>query len=307
MERHEVRLAELAATQHGLVTAAQAEAGGLSRRAVHRRVASGLLIPVHRGVYRHAATPDSPRTDLMAAVLACGDGAVASHRSAGRLWRLRDVPRWRPEVTVCRTSCPMAPGIVVHRTDTLGHEDVAVVHGIPVTSVARSLLDLGAILPAPVLATTAEDACIRHLVTPLDLVATLERLGRPGRRGTSALRTVVRGIVPTEDLDSRLEHDLLRLIRASGAPPPVAQLDALVGGGRRVTFDFAWPHRRIAIEADGRRWHATGRDFERDLARHNAVQAAGWRLYRYGWADVHQRPDRTRADIAGALGLAGAA
>ena len=63
----------------------------------------------------------------------------------------------------------------------------------------------------------------------------------------------------------------------------------------------------VAVEADGRRWHATRRDFERDLARHNAVQAAGWRLYRYGWADVHQRPERTRAGIADALGLAGAA
>jgi hypothetical protein len=300
-------LARLASSQHGVVSAAQAGAVGLTLDNLRTRVGARLLVPVHRGVYRHAATPGSPKADLMAAVLACGGGAVASHRSAGRLWRLRDVPRWRPEVTVCRTSCPMAPGIVVHRTDTLAPEDVAAVDGIPVTSVARSLLDLGALLPPPVLATTAEDACIRHLVTPLDLVATLERLGRPGRRGASALRTVVRGLVPPKDLESRLEHDLLRLIRASGAPPPVAQLDALVGGGRRVTFDFAWPDRRIAIEADGRRWHATSRDFERDLARHNAVQAAGWRLYRYGWADVHQRPDRTRADIAGALGLAGAA
>ena len=144
-------LARLASSQHGVVSAAQAGAVGLTLDNLRTRVGARLLIPVHRGVYRHAASPDSPRTDLMAAVLACGDGAVTSHRSAGRLWRLRDVPRWRPEVTVCRTSCPMTPGIVVHRTDTLGPEDVAVVHGIPVTSVARSLLDLGAILPAPVL------------------------------------------------------------------------------------------------------------------------------------------------------------
>lgn len=308
MATEDVALASLAQAQHGLLSATQAHRIGVRPGQLKRRVESGLLIPVHRGVYRHAATPDSPRTDLMAAVLACGDGAVASHRSAGRLWRLRDVPRWRPEVTVPGTRRPRTPSIVVvHRTDTLEPEDVAAVGGIPVTSVARSLLDLGAILPAPVLATTAEDACIRHLVTPVDLVATLERLGRPGRRGAAALRTVVAGLVPPEDLDSRLEHDLLLLIRASGAPPPVPQLEVVVGGGRRVEFDFAWPDRRIAIEADGRRWHATSRDFERDLARHNAVQAAGWRLYRYGWADVHQRPHRTRAAIADALSLAGAA
>jgi hypothetical protein len=123
----------------------------------------------------------------MAAVLACGEGALASHRSAGRLWRLRGVPRWRPEVTVPRTSCSTTAGIVVHRTDSLDPGDVARRHGTPVTSVARTLLDLGSLLPPPVLATTTEDACIRNLVSPIDLVATLERLGRPGRRGAAAL------------------------------------------------------------------------------------------------------------------------
>jgi uncharacterized protein DUF559 len=118
---------------------------------------------------------------------------------------------------------------------------------------------------------------------------------------------VVAGLVPPEDLDSRLEHDLLRLIRASGVPPPVPQLEAVVGGGRRVKFDFAWPDRRTVVEADGRRWHATSAEFERDLARHNDITTAGWRLFRYGWADVHQRPDATRAAIAAAVRRAGAA
>jgi hypothetical protein len=118
------------------------------------------------------------------------------------------------------------------------------------------------------------------------VVATLERLGGPGRRGARALRRVVGQLVPPEDLDSRLEHDLLRLIRAAGAPPPVTQLEAVVGGGRHVEFDFAWPDRRLAVEADGHRWHATSADFQRDLARHDAVTTAGWRLYRFGWAEV---------------------
>jgi hypothetical protein len=152
-----------------------------------------------------------------------------------------------------------------------------------------------------------EDAAIRGLVAPLDLVCTLERLGRPGRRGTHGLRAVVRALAPPADLESRLEHDLLRLIRESGAPPPVAQLEAVVAGGRRVRFDFAWPDRRLAVEADGRRWHATSADFERDVARHNAVTAAGWRLYRFGWADVHQRRDRTTTTLAAVLSQAGAA
>ena len=293
MAAHDVALAVLAREQHGLLTTRQARAAGMTRRAIEGRVASGLLVAVHRGVYRHAATAETRATELMAAVLACGEGALASHRSAGRVWQLREVPRWRPEVTVPRTGRPTATGIVIHRTGTLEAPDVARRHGIPVTTVARTLLDLGAILPPPVLAVTTEDACIRHLVSPPDLVATLERLAKPGRRGARALRTVVGQLVPPADLDSRLEHDLLLLIRAAGAPPPVAHHEITLVGGRRAEFDFAWPPLRIAVEADGRRWHATSADFQSDLARHNAVTATGWRLYRFGWADVHQRPEST--------------
>ncbi len=126
-------------------------------------------------------------------------------------------------------------------------------------------------------------------------------------RGARALRTVVTGLVPAPVLESRLEAALLRLIRESGAPAPTTQHEVVVAGGRRVRFDFAWPRRRLAVEADGRRWHATSADFERDLARHNAVTAAGWRLYRYGWADVHRRADRTRGALAAALATVGAA
>ena len=300
-------LARMAATQHGALSVAQARAAGLTWEHIRIRVRSGLLVPVHRGVYRHAAAPESRRSDLMAAVLACGQGAVASHRSAGRLWALRGVPRWRPEVTVPGTRCPRVAGVVVHRTDRLDPEDVAAVDGVPVTSLARALLDLGAILPAPVLGTTVEDAAIRGLVAPLELVCALERLGGPGRRGSAALRAVVTAMAPPAALESRLEVALLRLIRESGAPRPVPQLEAVVAGGRRVRFDFAWPDRRLAVEADGRRWHATATDFERDLARHNAVTAAGWRLYRFGWADVHQRRERTLATLSAVLRQAGAA
>jgi hypothetical protein len=217
------------------------------------------------------------------------------------------VPRWRPEITVPGTRRPRLAGVVVHRTDRLDGEDVGLTTGIPVTSVARTVLDLGSILHVDRLRTAVEDALLRRLTTPLDLVCILERLGGPGRRGAADLRAVIAGLVPAPVLESRLEAALLRLIRASGAPPPTTQHEVVVAGGRRVRFDFAWPRRRVAVEADGRRWHATSVDFERDLARHNAVTAAGWCLYRYGWADVHRRPDRTLADIAAALSTAGAA
>jgi hypothetical protein len=307
MNRGDAELAVLAAAQHGVVTIEQARAAGLTIAQVKHRCDGGLLLPVHRGVYRHAAGEDSVASALQAACLAGGARAVASHRSAGRLWGLRGVPRWRPEITVPGSRCPRLAGVVVHRTDRLEPEDVHRADGIPVTSVARTLLDLGSIVHVEPLRTAAEDAVLRNLTTPLDLVCVLERLGGPGRRGSAALRAAVAGLVPAPVLESRLEAALLRLIRATGATPPTTQHEVVVAGGRRVRFDFAWPRLRVAVEADGRRWHATSADFERDLARHNAVTAAGWRLYRYGWADVHRRPDRTQAELAAVLTSVGAA
>ena len=307
MGTRDAALARRAAEQHGVVTAVQAEALGLTTRQVQLRIEDGTLIRLHRGVYRHAGAPETPSTDTVAAVLACGGGAVASHRSAGRHWRLRHVPRWRPEVTVPGTSRPAVAGVVIHRTDTLEAPDVAADEALPVTSVARTLLDLGSILPPPLLATTTEDAAIRGLVTPLDLVCLLERLGGPGRRGAAALRAVVRDLAPPAALESRLEHDLLRLVRASGAPAPVVQHEEVLPSGLRVRFDLAWPERRVSVEADGRRWHATAADFQRDLIRHNAVTAAGWRLFRYGWADVHQRRAETTSELTRLLARSSAA
>jgi hypothetical protein len=307
MQRGDAELAELAATQHGVVTIEQARAAGLSIAQMKQRCRTGLLVPVHRGVYRHAAGEDSAATALLAACLAGGPHRRGLAPECGAAVAPAKVPRWRPEITVPGTRLPRLAGVVVHRTDRLDAEDVGLVEGTPVTSVARTVLDLGSVLHVDPFRTAVEDAVLRRLTTPLDLVCILERLGGPGRRGAAHLRAVVAGLVPAPVLESRLEAALLRLIRASGAPPPTTQHEVVVARGRRVRFDFAWPQRRVAVEADGRRWHATSADFERDLARHNAVTAAGWRLYRYGWADVHRRRDRTLADIAGALSTAGAA
>ncbi len=216
-------LATATTIQHGLVTHPQLSDLGFSREQIANRRERGLLLPIHQGVYRHAAAPWTPQGRLLAAVLTCGSGAVASHRSAAHLHRLRDVPRWRPEVTVTSTRLPLVRRVQVHRTDLLEPPDVTMVDRIPATSLARTLLDLGAVVPFEVVELAAQDAIIADRVSAIDLICRLERVGRRGRRGTAALRTVVRASLPPEGIDSRLELALLRLVESYPVPKPVLQ------------------------------------------------------------------------------------
>jgi very-short-patch-repair endonuclease len=295
MSTPEAVLARRASEHHGVFSLAAARATGLTEAALRQRLAGGSVARLHEGVYRFVAAPETWRTGVAAAVLAGGASVVASHRSAGRLWALRDVPRWSPEVTGLGRRLPVVEGVVVHRTDRLDDLDRAVVDGIPCTSVARTLLDLGAVLHRNVVRTAAQDAVLCGLTSMVDLVCTLERIGGPGRRGTAALRWTVRQSVPDARLESRLEAVLFRLVRSAPVPSPVVQHEVRCADGRVARLDLAWPEQRIAVEADGRRWHSTSADFERDMARANSISASGWTLYRFGWSDVHQRPATVEA------------
>jgi hypothetical protein len=290
-------LSAATAAQLGFVTHAQLTELGLSDEQIANRLERRVLVRAHQGVYRHAAAPPTPNSRTLAAVLGCGSGAVASHRSAAQLHRLREVPGWRPEVTLTGTRLPLLGGVTVHRTDTLEPLDVTTADHIPVTTIPCTLLDLGAVVPLEVVELAAQDAIIRGSISAVDLICMLERVGKRGRRGTAALRAVVQASLPQKGIASRLELDLQRLIEGCPVPPPELQHEIIVAGGQRLRLDKAWPEFRITIEADGRRWHSTRQEFERDMARSRAITAAGWRHYRYGWADVHQRGEAVKAEI----------
>src|SRR5207245_11482753 len=139
---------------------------------------------------------------VMANVLAAGAGSAASQRSSARLEGFRDVPIYRPEITVLTTDLPLHSGVHVHRTNLLAPLDVKLVQGIPCVAEPRTCLDLGAVLPYELVEPIVQDAVIRKVVTHEDLFAILERVGGPGRRGTATLRAVVRGALPDEKLES---------------------------------------------------------------------------------------------------------
>jgi hypothetical protein len=143
---------------------------------------------------------------------------------------------------------------------------------------------------------TVGDAVVRNLVTHEQLFAVLERAGGRGRRGTAKLRAVVRHALPDEKLESELEWRLSKLF-----PPGrglVLQHRITCVDGREVRFDAAEPDRRIAIEANGHRWHATTERLRRDMERRRSIKASGWDLYEYGWSDVVETPALVRAELA---------
>ena len=298
-------LGALSVEQHGVFRLDQLWALGLTAAAAHKRSASGRLHRIHRTVYSLVPKKLLKREGLyMAAVLACGAGAVLSHRSAAVLHELRDWGYTRIEVTVPGRSGRRHDGIKVHRSTTLTEADVTVVNNIPVTTVARTLFDLGEVVTIRQLERSFDQA---EIAQSLDLRAIQDQLARnPTRPGAMAVRHVLEthyvGSTPTEN---EFEDTFLALTRSIGLPDPKVQYSVDPGDGERpIRVDFAWPDRRIAIEMDGVRTHRTKQAFETDRRRDQRLIAAGWKPIRITWKQLKFRPHEVRVLLLKLLGPA---
>jgi very-short-patch-repair endonuclease len=296
----DVQLNRLAAGQYSLAHRKQALELGMTSRQLHDRLESGLLVPIHQGVYRLAGAAQTSEQALLAACMAAGDRATASHRSAAALWALRGVEADTPEITFPGSRRPQLRGVLVHRTDTLDRIDVSRRRRIPVTTPARTLLDLGAVAPALVVESALEDALMRRLVTFALLTNTLERLGGPGRNGAGVLRALVEERDPaTAPTQSMLEDLLFRVVRRGGLPEPVRQYE--VAG---VRLDGAYPEFRLGLEADSRIWHGGRLDVQRNTDKANVLLAHGWRVLRFTHFDLTRRAPYVIDSVGSQLVLA---
>jgi hypothetical protein len=287
--------------QHGVVTAQQLGAAGLSREMIRRRAEAGMLYRVHRRVYAVGHRVLSKRARYLAAVLACGPGAALSHRAAGDWLALRR-HNGRIDVTVPRTR-GRHPGLVIHHSRTLAAKDVTEVAGIPVTSVSRTLLDLAAVLSARDLGYALDRA---ERLQVFDLAGIEDVLGRArGRRGARALRTAIDGWHPA-DTRSELEDRHRELVSGAGLEEPL--LNVVVAGERHEhTVDAYWPSHRVIVQLDGFGYHRTRRDRERDAATDADLELAGYRVLRLTWDDVTVHGARTVRRLQAALTARGAA
>jgi very-short-patch-repair endonuclease/predicted transcriptional regulator of viral defense system len=285
-DRGEGPIARVARRQFGVVTRAQLVALGATERQIGRWLASGRVHRVHAGIYAvgHAA----PRREAkwLAAVLACGDGALLSHRSAATLWCIRDGEGPRPDVTVPYGSGRRHPKIAMHR-GRLAPQDYARVRGIPVTSPARTLVDLAHELDPEELERAFREA---QFLRRYDHAATKETLTR---RPSRALRDLMERRAPTQ---SHREDDVLRICHRHRIPDPLTQQRLKAG---RV--DFLWPAERLVVEADSWQAHGTPDAFQRDRASTNALQLAGYTVLRFTSNDLKYQPAKVARQIEQAL------
>ena len=282
-------LARIAHERHGVVTREELLDAGITDRRITRRLASGNLIRVHRGVYRVGHKAPSIEATYLAAVLAAGEGALLNGRAAAHLFVLTKGAAPAPEV-IARTQRRIE-GVTMHRSRGLDARDATTFRGIPVTSVPRTLIDIAADLSLDALARACHEAGVRYGTTPKAVEAVLAR--RPTSPGAKMLRRVIHGDVHVTL--SKLEAHFLELLRNAGLPLPVTNRPA---GGRRV--DCRWPEHRLTVELDGYRFHNSRHSWEQDRHREREARARGDDFRRYTYGDVFDQP-RLVLDEVGAF------
>jgi very-short-patch-repair endonuclease len=298
------RTNELANRQHGAFSRAQALALGWSEGQVKRRLATSQWESVLPGVYRLAGAPASGRQAAIAACLWAGAGAVVSHRAAGVLWDLDGVTASGIEVWVPNSRRLRTTKLTVHRTHELPRIDRTRRHGIPITTPARTLVDLACVLDEEALEAAVEDGLHRRLVSEQLLRRRLDELGGSGRPGTATLRRILDRRGEDAALESRLEVKVWRLLVQSGLPKPVRQHPVEVGG-LRYRLDFAWPSSHVGVEADGFATHGARRHvFQADRRRMAKLASTGWRIVPVTWEDATARSNQWLSELGRTLALA---
>jgi hypothetical protein len=283
-------LARLARGAQGVVTRSQLLRSGVTAREIEHRLSTSRLLPVYRGVYRVGHRAPSTEARYLAAVRACGDGALLSGRPAGHLLGLLKGPAPPPEVTAPTER--RVDGVVTRRSRRLQPGDAMTWRGIPVTTVARTLVDLAPVLAVDDLARACHEAGARHGTTPGQVEAVLAR--RLNSPGATKLRQILHGDVRVTL--SKLEARFLARLREAELPLPQTNRPA---GGRRV--DCRWPERRLTVELDSYRYHHSRHAWEQDRRREREARARGDEFRRYTYGDVFEDPELMLAELRALL------
>jgi very-short-patch-repair endonuclease len=282
-------IGRIASRQHGVVTRAQLLDAGVSGKEIKRRLERKALLRVHRGVYRVGHRAPSIDARYLAAVLACGEGAVLSGEAAGFVWGLLKGTAPPPEVTAPKdrrvkgVTTKRARRAEIHATKW---------HAIPITTVPRTLVDLSSVLQLNDLARACHEAGVLHRTTPRQVERVLEQ--RPNTPGARRLRNVLEG--ETRVTLSALERRFLERLREARLPLPTTNKPA---GGRRV--DCRWPQHNLTVELDSYRFHSSRHAWELDRRREREAHARGDDFRRYTHDDVIEDPKQMLDELSAVL------
>jgi very-short-patch-repair endonuclease len=291
----ELILHELGAAQDGVVGRAQLIARGISVHGVDRLVRAGRIVAIRRGVYRTGPLPLQRAAERVAA-LAAGADAWVSHRSAAQL---RGVcPKTRNtenvEVSMPRRRRRRIEGVRIHRVRDLRPDEVTVLDGIPVTTPARTLLDIAETESERDVEQGYANALRMGLITADTMREMVER--HPTHRGAPLWRRLLAERGGPAFTRSDAEEKLLALVRRAGLPRPELNTRVL---GHEV--DFLWRDERVVAEVDGYAFHGSARSFALDRRRDAELTAAGYRVLRFTWADLNEGRLATVVRLAQAM------
>ena len=278
----------LAENQHGVLARHQLIGVGYTREAIDHRIRKGRLHPLHRGVYVVGRPHATDHGRWMAAVLACGDGAVISHSSAAALWRIGTEQSGHVEVSLPSSSRRSHPGLRIHRRLSLNPpRDLTREYGIPVTTPVQTLIDMSLRLDRQGVERMINEADKYNLTHPPQLREALD--ARAGEPGAAKLRFILdrRTFRLTKE---ELERRFLPLARQAGLPTPLT--------GQFVNdfeVDFYWPDLGLVVETDGLRYHRTPAEQARDRLRDQAHTAAGLTPLRFTHEQVRYGPEHVLA------------
>jgi very-short-patch-repair endonuclease len=298
-------VSDMASRQLGLVTRAQCLKAGLSRTAISRRLNNGGLVRVHAGVYRLPGAPVTWRQSLLAAIYWAGDVAAASGKAAAIVHRfpgILDAP-----VEISGRKRMRAPvGIAYHEVKTMHPSDVCELDGIRTTTPARTVVDLAGVIKGALLGRIIDDLLRRRLISLDGLAATVERAGRTAKGRRSLIDAVRAREGKGGPPHSEVERRLYRLIINAGLPVPVRQFRIRIGS-RHAYPDCAYPHFKIAIEADGYEWHEGRKSsWDHDRERDRLLKQQGWKVLRFSWEEIYFHRDYVVAEIRKAMEERGA-
>jgi hypothetical protein len=281
-----------------VVSRLQAVEAGLGRGAIQHRLDTGEWRSPYPGVYVMRGAPPSWKRELVAAEFWAGKEAAISHRAAAGLYGLDGIEIGAVELTTTGQRSDVPAGITLHRTKILTPSDTGLLGPLKVTSVPRTLIDLGAVEKDPAVVEAAMESAFRRDEELFDkLKVRLGVVGGHGRRGAGVLREIMAlrdpDAAPTE---GRFETLVERLLRKAGIEMPVRQFVVVVNG-RKIRIDFAWVPKAVALEPRGFWCHSGRRKFQDDIDRANDLASTGWTIIYVTWRDLIERPEYVLARL----------
>jgi very-short-patch-repair endonuclease len=279
------KIGRIARSQHGVVTRKQLLEAGITIKELKGRLRRKTLLRVHPGVYRVGHRAPSIEARYMAAVLACGEGALLSGLAAAHLWGLTRGTAPPPEVIAPTER--RVKGVKTRRKRR-STERGTTCRGIPVTTVPSTLVDISSLLPSPDLARACHEAGVKYGTTPSQVEAVLAT--RPTAPGSKKLRKVLSG--DERVTLSALERRFLKLLDEGNIPLPETNRSA---SGRRV--DCRWPGHNLTVELDSYRYHRSRHAWEQDRKREREARARGDEFCRYTHDDVLDTPEQVLGEL----------